>query len=149
MSIRLVKVVIPPARQISEEKKRRTYDHSLRKAIEELDKLCRLENCGHRLVELMTSGASDNAETTELQGDVTARLGFNTPSQSTPDQVPDTQLEYTSFDTRSRTQEPLFDHTTAQRLRQELEDRRRRDVMDLSILEPEEDRAIQLGRHHD
>ena len=74
------------------------------------------------------------------------RFNPNIPGQPAPHQVLDIQLAralgFTSIDARHRTHKPLFDHTIVQPFRQELEDRRNREVMNLGVAEPEEDETI-------
>ena len=151
----------PVQKKLSPKKEEKQYAHDFKKAIEESEKINRLQMTT-RSDALSPEDSTSSSPITGpagiptpthhdgSMGEVATHLDPDTSEQPTSDQVPTTRLGILSFEPQPQTDEPLLDPSTAQRIRhQQLMDEVRRNEehrdyynTDLAILQPEEDDVI-------
>ena len=164
---------------ISQKKKEKRYAHDFKKAIQESDKLNRSETLhppgGHSTgtpastpIDTSVSAPPPSASSEDptptatsgtdhssvhqdgSTGEVIRHTDPGTTEQPRSGEVPNTRLGFIAFEPHPTTNEPLFDHTTAQRLRhRQLMDEANRnenhrdyygmDSTELGIIEPDDD----------
>jgi hypothetical protein len=148
-----------PLRKLSQKKKEKRDNHEFKKAIEESDRLNRSATSTPKDTSVSApqpSGNSDEPTPTHQDGstgEVTRHIDPDIIEQPASREVPATRLGFIAFESHPIVHEPLFDPTTAQRLRhRQLMDEADRnepyrdyygmDSTELGIIEPDDDDTI-------